>query len=241
LIPVTDTQRLLAWQAVAGQRGSLAEMRTLQRLLDALALDDDTERQQIAQKRMMHAVQPVAASLADPDTAAYGIDVTEDQAQKLARLLAAWQQWTAPDAQPVRCLIAALGGEPPSVLRRGRTDYAVLLSAGARLQAGFFAKQIPGTLAEAAQWAAIAEAVMLDDAEAASVKFRAFTNGQAGWSAAAAAALEPRMAELARPEAEMLLKRIESHEGWTPADARWVDEVTGQLKDERTLSNAGSN
>ena len=226
---LSEDQRLIAYTVVSNQRGSLAEQRLNNQLLDALDLDDEALRRAVGEARMQHILRPVADALYDTGTGQKDVAITEVQAERLARLLNSWDNYAAADAMPVTGMLEVLGKPHPPVLKR-QANYALFLTLHARLQLTLFIKQITGSLSDAQTWAAIVMPLGLTDEEVQRIRFRSTSNGQASWITGPLKDEALTTVSLTETEAGLLLKRMQTHEGWTPADLKWLANVLEQLE-----------
>ena len=228
-ITFSDDQRLIAYTVLANQRGSLSDMRANNRVMDKLALDDEILRRAIADARTVHILQPTAAALVDAGLGMRKIPLEPDQTERLGRLLEAWDGYSAADVDPVLRLLDQLD-KKPAKLRPARNSFDLFLTLTARLRLTLFLKQIQGSLEEAQRWQEIAQPLALTDEEVARIRFKANALGTANWSAQAAQGDQRSQVSLTETEAEAMLKRIHSHEGWVAVDLVWLADVLQQLE-----------
>jgi hypothetical protein len=226
---ISDDQRLIAYTVIANQGGSLSETRQNNKLLDALNFDDELLRKSVAEARTIHILNLDESSLHDQELGLRTVDFDNEQAERLARLLGSWDNFSAADAHPVCALLKTLGKPREPDLRR-QVVYDLFLSLQGRLQLSLFVKQVSGTIEEALRWASIAASLALDHSEIERIRYKATAQGNASWHAPALLAeAKPRKCSMTESEAQSLLKRIQQG-NWLPADCRWLDDVLDQLE-----------
>jgi hypothetical protein len=224
----SDDQRLIAYTVVSNQRGSLSETRSNNRLLDYLEFDDDRLRRIAAEARTIHILAPAESALYDSRIGVREIELPDDQAERLGRLLSGWDSYAAADVDPVLGMVDEFTDRTPQ-LRRSK-DFDLFLTLQARLQLTLFTKQISGPLEEAQRWAAIAREIALTEEEMERIRFRAFATGTAQWNSDAVRGEARKTVTLLESDAELLLKRIHRHENWATTDVAWLSDVLAQLE-----------
>jgi hypothetical protein len=224
----SDDQRLIAYTVVSNQRGSLSETRANNRLLDYLEFDDERLRRAAAEARTVHILAPAQSALRDSGSGIRAIELPDDQAERLGRLLSGWDSYSAADVDPVIEMVEAFTERAPQ-LRRSK-NFNLFLTLQARLQLTLFTKQIAGPLEEAQRWASIAFEIALTEAEIERIRFRAFATGTAQWNSEAIRGASTKTVILTESDAELLLKRIHRHENWATTDVAWLSDVLAQLE-----------
>ena len=227
-IELSEVQRLTLETVLINHRGSLAETRVMNRIVERITMDDELKRD-LTRSRTTDVLMPTAESFIAPFSNPVEFEFDSNEKEKLSNALLAWENYSIADVEPVMRIMKALDKVPPK-LKTGKATFTLHLNLAQRMQLTLFLKQIFGGWDEVVKWASIASHFVLTQDEVTEIRFRAQPSGVCQWTISKFST-DTIPVTLTEAQAEMLMKKLNANDRWTTADLAWLNPLLVQLEE----------